>query len=409
MVTDDGIDISGLGAPDPSDKAGDNNDGNQGKQGGTNPPADEAAKKAAEDKAKAEAEAKAKEEADKKAKEEADKKGAQGGDEGPKAVELDGVQYQLDKDGNAIKDGKVFKTKAELDAIEAEGEEAPLVDVIINRLGVELKDDKGQPKKYEDTEEGLVTATLDAAKVFAVKEYEKLIKSDPEFEEFVEYKKNGGTLNDFIQKKTNSWGSFKLDENNEAQLMNVIIEDLLSAGYEEAQAKQTAELYKDSKRLKEFGKAAYSRLVEAEKKEEENRVKQFEADQKKLQEDTVNHWNSVKETITAGDIDGIVIPEADKEAFYQYLSVAVDDKGNSKRNLERRQLPLKRLLQLDYYMFKGFNLSELVKTAVKTQHVKTLRNRMKDTNQGGVGGGQGIDKNKYQKPADQNITLDAIL
>lgn len=419
MTTDQGTDISGMGLDDQG--ASGNNGGNPGGSGSSGSAGDDAAAKAKADAdAKAIADAKtaadkkiaddaaAKKAADDKAALEAKNKGTgTGGDEPPVAVELDGVKYPLDKDGNALdKDGKVFKTKAELDQLE-EGQEEPLVDAIINRAGVKLLDDKGQPKKYEDTEDGVVAATIDIGKEFAKGEYQKLLDSDPEFKEFVEYKKTGGTLNDFIQKKTESWGSFKLDENNETQLTNVIMSDLMAAGVSEEQAKRTAELYKESKTLKEFGKAAYTRLVDNEKREEAERVKQFQVEQATYVENTKKHWDSVKEIITKGTINNLVIPEADKEAFFDYISKAVDDKGNSKRNVERSKLPLERLLQLDYFQYKGFDLNELVKTAVKTEKVRSLRKRI-STNRG-VGGGEGLDKNNYHQPGNlDGISMDNL-
>jgi hypothetical protein len=376
-------------------------------------PTDEAAKKAAEEKAAADKAAAEKAAADKA---EADriaatKAGGSGNTEedSPEAITIGEETYKLDKNGNAIDTtGKVIKTKAEIDTLLAEqAADEPITEAVLKKAGVTLVDDKGQPLKFEDSEDGLVQLGIALGKKFGEDQFQQFIESDPEFKEFVEYKKTGGKLGDFIQKKTESWKAFKLDDGNEQQLLNVVTADLMAAGYSEERAKQTAEMYKETKRLKEFGKEAYDRLVAAEDAEEKERIQTFKQQQENHTKMVTEHWNKVNETITKGDLEGISIPETDKKPFFEYLSVAVDDKGNSKKTIERSKLPLGRLLQLDYLQYKGFNLNELVKLAVKTSNAKTLRQKVKDHN-AGAGGGEGIDKNKYQKPNTDAITLDVF-
>lgn len=363
---------------------------------------DEVVKKATEAKALED-----KTKADKEAAEKA-ASGTSGGasDTLPEAVEIEGIKYKLDDKGNALDDkGAIFKTKEQLDELEAIDE--PVVDIIIKKAGFELKGDDGKPLLFEDTEEGIIQAALAIGKASAIKEREDLIKSDPEFEEFIEHKKRGGSLRDFAEKKTNSFSNIKLDENNEGQLMNIIMTDLLATGMSEDQAKITADMYKDTKRLKEFGKAAFERLVKNEKEVEEAEKKAFETRQKDYTEQVQNHWKSVKEVVNKGALNNLVIPEADKEAFYKYIAMRADDKGRSQRDLDMSKLPLERSLQLDYFLFKGFDLSKLITNAASTQRARTLRDKLKEKT--GVGGGAGINKDNYQKPNDLNISIDNLI
>jgi hypothetical protein len=77
-------------------------------------------------------------------------------------VEIDGVEYDLDSNGNAIKDGTIFKTKIELEelskVIDEENEEDDSLDLnnIAKELNLEFKDDSGNPISFEPTKEGLV-------------------------------------------------------------------------------------------------------------------------------------------------------------------------------------------------------------------------------------------------------------
>lgn len=354
-------------------------------------------------KEKAEADEKAKKLAD----EEAAKKAAETGGT-PKAVEIEGVKYKLDDKGNALDDkGVIFKTKEQLDEMES-GDLEPLPQVIVKKLGYEVLDDKGKPKMYEDTEDGLVESVKDIANVMLEKYKKEFLESDPEFKEFVEYKARGGKLEDFVQKKTSSWKSVKLDENNDAQLESVIMADFLAAGIDKAQAELTTSLYKDTKRLKEFGKVAYNRLIAHEDQVEKEEKEQFESQRKQYEEQTEKHWSTVKTTIDTGNLKDIVIPESEKEAFYKYIAIAADDKGNSQRNLDRSKLPLEQLLQLDYYQFKGFDVSKLIKDGINNEKVKSLRSRLIKNQQNGLGTGEGANKEKFGKPNELNVTVDDL-
>ena len=406
------IDITGLGADFLS--SSDNNNSNSNSANNNITDADKiAAQKAIDDKAAADKLA-----ADKAAKDAADKAAADlalknqnnnnNQNNAPQAVEIDGVQYKLDDKGNALNDkGEVFKSKAELDQLELDNL-PPLAVEIAQKLGYTPLDEKGNPKVYQDTIEDTVEAVKDIATEMNKKFREEFLNSDPEFKEFVEYKARGGKLEDFVQKKTSSWKSVRLDESNEAQLESVVIADLVASGMSDEQAKETASLYKDTKKLKEFGKAAYQRLVTFEDNVEKQEKLEFETRQKQQQEDNVKFWTSVKTVIDKGVINGIIIPESDKESFNNYLSKAVDNKGNSQRNLDRMKLPLEQSLQLDYLLFKGFNLDTLVKSRANTQIVNRLRDRINKNNQSGLVGGEGANKNAG-KPNELKVTVDDLM
>lgn len=335
------------------------------------------------------------------------KKALEGNNTLPEAVEIDGVKYKLDKDGNALDDkGTIVKTKAELDAIEA-SDLPPLIEELIQKTGVVIKDDKGVTKKYDDTIEGMIQYNKDVAELNAIESYRKLIESDPEIKDFYEFKRRGGTKEEYFHRLNNSWSQVKLDENNEQQLEDVVIADMIAAGISEEQAKQTAALYKDSKRLKEFGKAAYTRLVtnEAEIKKEEEEIFKNELVQRET--NLKKYYDDVKTTITKGVLNNVVIPEADKEKFFNYLAIPVDDKRNSQKTIDKGKLSIEQSLQLDYFLFKGFNLSDLIANAVKTTNATSLRNRVKSyqtTNTGNKSANNGKPINAN----DTGITIDNL-
>jgi hypothetical protein len=324
------------------------------------------------------------------------------------AVEIDGVQYALDKDGNALdKDGKVHKTKAQLDALSAIDDELPLVDEIQAKSGYKLVDDKGNPKKYEDTPEGLLALATDIAAEKARTGIKKFFDAMPEVEDYAKHIQRGGTKEDYFKAQLSSWSNTKLDEKNETQLTSACVADLMATGMSKEQAEETAKMYKDTDKLKEFGKAAYTRLVQNEQTQKAAADKAYNDKIADEALKTENHWKAVEEVVKKGTLKHITIPETDREAFYAYIAFDADGNGNSKATLDRAKMPTEVQLQLDYLVYKGFDLKTLITNAVKSENVRRLRDRTKGDQQG-AGGGMGDNTGKY-KPNDVDITLDSVI
>lgn len=110
----------------------------------------------AEERRKAEEEA-----ARKKAEEEGGKGGSTGNGEEetePEQVEIDGTLYTLDDNGNAVDDnGEIKFTKEQIDAMSDENAnelDGDYIEAISKASGIVIKDEKGEPVKFEPTIEG---------------------------------------------------------------------------------------------------------------------------------------------------------------------------------------------------------------------------------------------------------------
>ena len=323
----------------------------------------------------------------------------------PEAVEIDNVKYALDKDGNALdKDGKIFKTAEEIKALEAE--DVPLVDEIYQKAGVEIIGEDGKPKKYEDSIEGILSYTNDLAIKKAQENLKKFFDTYPELTNIAQHLRNGGNLNDFYTKQASSWKNFQFDEKNEEHLNKAVIEELVEKGMSKEQAEFTAKTYKDTDKLKEFGKAAYNRLLQGEIANEKVQQEQLQKQQLEEEAKVTAHWTNVENVIKTGKIDNITIPEAERQSFFQYVALAADENGNSKVTLDRHNLSIEKQLQLDYLIFKGFDLNKLVTNLVKSESVKKLRTRL-GGNDKGLGGGNGTNTGNY-KPNDVDVSMDNL-
>lgn len=350
--------------------------------------------------------AKLEEENKKKAEEEARLKAQQNpNDTQVTGVRIDDQDYVLDKDGNALdKDGKVFKTKEELTALENEDDEIPLVDEIILKAGYELKDKDGNPKKYSDSIEGILEAANDIAEIKLNKAMQEAqAKEDARVKAFKEFIAKGGNEKEYFQHKAVSWKDTKFND-EPSFLESAILEDFKRKGISKEQAERTLNLYKDSNSLKEFGKLAYDNLVKNDTEFEKKREEFLETRNKQEQEATKAHWTNVEQVIKKGTLNNITIPESERPEFFKYIALAVDEDGNSQADLD--ETTVEQSLQLAYLKYKKFDLSKLIQAQVKKERVISLRSKLSKNE---VSSTEGAAQ-KVVKPGDfGNLSLDSVL
>lgn len=331
-------------------------------------------------------------------------------------VEIDGVVHKLDKEGNAIdNEGKIVMSKEDIKKQAEEqsktgnnnNSDNPLINDIIEKTGIVIKDENGEVKKYEDSIEGIKEYTEDVAEELAYKKVTSWFEERPEVERYAQFLEQGGKPEDFFKRKIESVKSINFDEKDTNLLKSLITRDLINSGFSKEDAELTTQMYEDTNKLKDFGKKAFEKLKAYEENLELEEKKNYENYQKQEQEKIKNHWNNVNDIISKGKLANVNIPDTDKKGFFEWLAVSVDNEGNSQAAIARSKATTQQLLELDYLIYKGFDLSKLVQQEVKQQKVNSLRLRL--TNKGGLNNGEGIDRSKYSNPNEIDISLKSIL
>lgn len=179
----------------------------------------------AEERRKAEEEA-----ARKKAEEEGDKGGSTGNGEEktePEQVEIDGTLYTLDDNGNAVDDnGEIKFTKEQIDAMSDEGAnelDGDYIEAISKASGIVIKDEKGEPVKFEPTIEGFAKREA-AVKALGEREgfakgFNEFLANNPDIAALVEYKSKFGTIEGYSANVDYSKVEIKDDDNLLADLI----------------------------------------------------------------------------------------------------------------------------------------------------------------------------------------------
>ena len=308
-------------------------------------------------------------------------------------INVDGVDYTIDAEGNAIAaDGTVFRTAIELaELIAQNGSEPSVLNQLQTRFGSDFKDENGNPIVFDDNEEG-ITSYVETVVQSRVKEAQaaainNLFETYPQVEQVINHLKLNGTLNDFVEIPDRS--QITVSKDNEEQQAAFIREEWKLSGKKGDvnkfidYCKNAGILYDTAVESKEAVDSIYeSRLAE--------QKAQVEAKEAAAAAEEKAYWDNVEKTISKGELLGYSIPEQiqcnkdgkkvmlSRRDFLKYVSTPVDSEGNTAYMLDEAKVDSDARMQDDllkaFLRFTGGDYASLVGMAVNKQKVLSIRN-----------------------------------
>lgn len=312
-------------------------------------------------------------------------------------IEVGDDKYTVDKNGNLVdKDGNIFKEAKDvaefIKGYEVETNEPDNINIsdIINKIGVQITDEKGNNIEYDNTPEGIaayVENVLDLKRTeYAQAGVQSLIEKYPIVSDFINYYvANGNSAVGFGEQPDRS--KIVIDENNVSQQEAIIRE-----AWKESNRPGDVETYikylKDTNNLLTTANAELEALKQKDTAIKEAYQKQakeqFEAEQKQQEE----YWNEVKNIIDSKSIAGYKIPDtiiinrdgkklsATPNDFFNYL-YQVDENGISRyehdlMNKDARKRNEDNILAA-YLVFTGNGYSSLVNMAIANEKAQRLK------------------------------------
>ena len=325
-----------------------------------------------------------------------------GGLEAGTVIEFDGQNYTVAENGDIVDDkGNIFKKADEVQAWINENEqeddnalEGSSIDDIIESVGIEVNDEKGNKVEFSNDKEGLKAYVNAVAELKSEETRQatinKFYQDNPIVKQFVDYiTVNGGDPRGFGQIPDRS--GITVDKDSEAQqeqIIRVAAAEFGNKGVTDAYIKflkDTGGLYDE----------AVNQLVALQEKDKavRERIETDAANARQAEENAVRaYWENVNNVIASRKIAGYKIPESfTKEVngqkvtytpddFYDYLYKAkeFDADGNRitgyQRDLDKltdEELLNKELLDA-WLMFTGGTYKDLVDMAIKEREVHKL-------------------------------------
>lgn len=307
-------------------------------------------------------------------------------------INVDGVNYTIDAEGNAIAaDGTIFRTATELaELIAQNGSEPSVLNQLQTRFGSDFKDENGNPIVFDDNEEG-IAAYVETVVQSRVKEAQtaainNLFETYPQVEQVINHLKLNGTLDDFVEIPDRS--QITVSKDNEEQQATFIREEWKLSGKKGDvnkfidYCKNAGILYDTAVESKEAVDSIYeSRLAE--------QKAQVEAKEAAAAAEEKAYWDNVEKTISKGELLGYSIPEQiqcnkdgkkvmlSRKDFLKYVSTPVDSEGNTAYMLDEAKVDSDVRMQDDllkaFLRFTGGDYASLVGMAVNKQKVLSIR------------------------------------
>lgn len=317
------------------------------------------------------------------------------------SIDDDNIDDTEDVDDNNDDDEELEEDSDDSEGSDDEGsedEEDSLFSNIAKAIGVELENE------YEDSEEGMVEFTKDIAQNLAEEQLQALFAQFPLVQKHLDFVMAGGDPEKFFEtyNPQADYSKMELEENDSRTQKALLTEFFKTKGHDESFIKEMIEDYEDSGKLYAKANAAKTQLSQMQESQRGQLVERQKQERARQIDEQNKFWEGVADTIEKGkEFAGIRIPEKEKSKFFDYISQPVDKSGKTKRDDDYSKADLEVKLAIDYLMFKGFKLQDIIQTKARTESASSLREKIKKADEARLRGGSGNTGKSKKFDVDQ--------
>lgn len=261
----------------------------------------------------------------------------------------------------------------EYEVDEEDGSES-IVAEVLSKLGYDLEEGS-----YEDTPEGLANMTTDIASEMADERIDEVLEAFPLVKKHLDYVLAGGQSQNFMEAYDPNLDYDKVQiEQDDHRSQKAILGDYLELkGHDNDFIEEMLNDFEDTGKLYAKAEAARGALAKHQNAKRDQLITQQREETSRQREELNNFWDNVSDTIEDSDsFAGIAVPKRDKAKFFDYLSTPVNRQGQTQRDIDHAGAEMEVKLAIDYLMYTGFDLSDIISNKAKTQNAKTLRERI---------------------------------
>jgi len=258
--------------------------------------------------------------------------------------------------------------------VDEEGGSESIVGEVLSKLGYDLEEGS-----YEDTPEGLANMTTDIASEMADERIDEVLEAFPLVKKHLDYVLAGGQSQNFMEAYDPNLDYDKVQiEQDDHRSQKAILGDYLELkGHDNDFIEEMLNDFEDTGKLYAKAEAARGALAKHQNAKRDQLITQQREATNKQREELNDFWDNVSDTIEDSDsFAGIAVPRRDKAKFFDYLSTPVNKQGQTQRDVDHSGADMEIKLAIDYLMYTGFDLSEVISSKAKTQNAKTLRERL---------------------------------
>ena len=284
--------------------------------------------------------------------------------------EYDQEDDRGDEDSDDEVEDKPLKTKTVEDS---DTESNTVVGDILEKLGYDTENE------YDDTTDGLLQLTQDVGSQIAEEQLDQLFEKFPLVKNHLQYVLSGGDSQQFMKAydPNNDYAKMDVSEGDIASQRSVLNDYFKAKGHEDDFIQEILEDYQDSGKLFNKATRAQEALAKSQTAQREELLKGQKTQQAENNKQQKEFWNGVYDTIENSDeFAGLTVPKREKSKFFGYISNPVNSNGQTQRDIDHGSAEMEVKLAIDYLMFKGFKLDDIIKTKAKTSNAKSLRDKI---------------------------------
>ena len=284
------------------------------------------------------------------------------------------------------------------DEDDSEEGEGTVVSEVLDKLGYELEEE------YPDTAEGLAEMTKDVASRMADDRIDEVLENFPLVKEHLQYVLNGGESQQFMQAYDPNldYNKFELAEDDVRSQKAILANYFTEKGHDQAFIKEMINDYEDSGKLHAKADQAKTALGKVQEQRRGQMVQRQQEQVKQQQAKQEEFWGEVADTIhESNEFAGLAVPEKEKAGFFDWLATPITKEGYTQRDVDHSEANMEVKLAIDYLMYKGFNLQDIIKTKAKTQATKSLRDKI-SRNQ------ESVKSARKRSRVSKNVDLDNL-
>ncbi len=257
----------------------------------------------------------------------------------------------------------------------AEAEEEPgVIQTLTQRLGYEVEGD------FSDDYDGLEKYTAAVASKIAEEQLGNIFNQYPDVREYFQYRSNNGDPLKYFQAQQAEmdYGAMAVDDNVATQ-RRVVQDGMRSQGFGDEDISKMMDAYEDAGILKDNAEVYLGHLQRNQTAQKQTLLQQQEAQAAQQRAEAEQYWQQVSKTVDSGELKGLQIPQRQRKQFYDWMTLPVDQKGATQRDVDRSQLDTETALALEYLIYQGFDLTKLSRNVAKTKTTQSLKAKLQSS------------------------------
>lgn len=294
-------------------------------------------------------------------------------EDGVDEYEDDDEDYSVEDDYDDDDDEEEYDDDDEDEITDEEYEDLPIADKISDILGVETE------YEYADTVEGLTNYVRDVSEDLAEDQLQELFEQYPEVQAHLDFVLAGGDPQEFYAANNPSgdYSRIQMGEDDVTLQRAMLGEYYQAMGHADEFIVDMLNDFQESGTMYNKALMAQQELVGMQAEQREALLEEQQMAQEEAEAEQEAFWEDVADTIDSdNEFAGIIIPDTDKQDFFDYISAPVDEYGNTQRDLDYSEADVDIKLAIDYLMYSGFDLEGLIDTKARTHSVRGLRDRI---------------------------------